>query len=174
MRPLLALLVMILLAGCASSAAAPTPTPTRERTYRDAKYHFHFKYPASWHASTPKNVSVQGVPTYTISFTTPGNAAGIQVQVDRQVTPFPAFQEGHVAHDPSGPDMLHYHHLRVSGWPAMQIQRYNGSKVDGMFTIVNTHSLSFTIEMVTPNPPFSANSVSGYDTVVRTIKLPFA
>lgn len=172
MRSLFALPIAIIVAGCASSTAAPTPAVVH--TYHDAKYHFSLKYPASWHAGTPASISVQGVPTYTVSFTTPGRAAGVQIQVSRQVTPFPSFQEGHVAPDPSGPDVLHYHHLRVSGWPAMQIRRNTGSTVDGMFTIINTRTLSFTIEMVTPNPPFSTRTVSGYNTMVRTIKLPFA
>lgn len=172
MRSLLALPLAVLVAGCASSAA--TPTRAADHAYHDSRYHFSLKYPASWHAGTPSTVSLQGVPTYTVSFTTPGKVAGVQVQVSRQVTPFPTFQEGHVAPDPSGPDMLHYHHLRVSGWPAMQIQRYNGTQVDGMFTFINTRALSFTVEMITPNPPFSTRTLSGYNTMVRTIKVPFA
>ncbi len=174
MRSLFVLPIVIILAGCAASATAPTPTPSRDHTYHDGKYHFSLKYPASWTVSTPKTVSIQGVPTYTVNFTTPGKVAGVQIQVSRQVTPFPPFVEGHVAQDPNGPDLLHYHHLRVSGWPAMQISRYSGTKVDGLFTIVNTRTLSFTIEMVTPNPPFSAASNAGYSTMVHSIKLPFA
>jgi hypothetical protein len=173
-RPLIALPALIILAGCASSTAPAAPTPTVDRTYHDAKYHFSLQYPATWSASAPKTVSIQGAPTYTVNFSTPSKVAGVQIQVSRQVTPFPPFVEGHVAHDPNGPDMLHYHHLRASGWPAMQIERYSGTKVDGMFTIINTHTLSFTIEMVTPNPPFSAGATAGYKTMVRTIKLPFS
>lgn len=173
MRSLFALPIVIILAGCASSAATPPATPVPDRTYRDATYHFSLRYPATWRAGIPKTVSIQGVPTYTVNFTTPGKVAGVQIQVSRQATPFPPFAEGHVAHDPNGPDMLHYHHLRVSGWPAMQIERYSGTKVDGLFTIINTRTLSFTIEMVTPNPPFSTRSTAGYNTLVRTIKLPF-
>lgn len=174
MRSLLALPIIVVLAGCASSAAAPTPTASPDHTYHDIRYHFSLKYPASWTVARPSTISVQGVPTYAVSFSTPGKAAGVQIQVSRQVTPFPPFIEGHVAHDPNGPDMLHYHHLRASGWPAMQITRYSGTQMDGIFTIINTHTRSFTVEMVTPNPPFSAAATAGYNTMVRTIKLPFS
>lgn len=177
MRFLFLLPVVGILAGCASFAASPATTPVTDHTYHDSTYHFSFRYPSAWQLASKHGTttSVQGVPTYEVNLKTPNNVVGVRIQVDHQVTPFPPFEEGHVAPNPGGgPDMLHYHHMHVSGWPAMQIQRYNGTKVDGMFTIVNTRSLSFTIEMVTPYPPFSRSTLSGYNAIVRTIKLPFA
>ncbi len=177
MRQLLLLCVVVILAGCRPSAAAPSATRVVDGAYQDTAYHFSFRYPLSWHLASKHGTttSVQGVPTYVVNVNTPNNVEGVRIQVDRHVIPLGTFQEGHVAPDPSGgPDMFHYHHAHVSGWPAMQVQRYNGSKIDGIFTIVNTRTLSFTIEMVTPNPPFSRSALSGYDTILRTIKLPFA
>lgn len=166
------LLVVVALAGCGAKQA----TPAKPRVYHDPKYKFSFSYPASW--SVPKQghqESIAGVATYVVPVSAPHNAARLEVTVDHQIIPFPPFQEGHEAPDPNGgPDVFHYHHARVSGWPAMEIKRYNGTTADGIFTIVNTHSLSYEIRMITANPPLSTGELHAYNTVMHSLKFPFS
>jgi hypothetical protein len=104
---------------------------------------------------------------------TPGQAAGVQVTVDRDLkrSDYSSITEGQVA--PYGGATLHYHHVTVSSWPAIQIERYTGSQVDGIFTITNTHRYSFQVQMITGTPPFPASSLGGYRTIVHTMQLPF-
>ncbi|MDQ2745024.1 MAG: hypothetical protein M3Z66_22395 [Chloroflexota bacterium] len=176
MRFLPFLCMAVAISGCASSAA-PKATAVPVVSYHDQQYRFSFSYPSGWKAPTKGGhvTSVQSVPTYVVPVTTPHNIAGVQVTVDHQVIPLPTFVEGRVAADPSGgPDTFHYHHLKVSGWPAMQIKRYSGTTVDGVFTIINTRTLSYQVEMITAQPPFPPTAFNGYNTIVRTLKIPFS
>lgn len=173
MRHLIALLAIgALLAGC-SSASGQSGKPTGTLSYRDPNFHFSLQYPATW--SIPKKggheTSVSGVSTYVLPVKTPGNAQGIQVAVDRNLTQYATIPEGKVV--PYGADSLHYHHLTVGGWPAIQIERYNKGTLDGIFTITNTTRYSYNVEMITGTPPFSSDALAGYHTIVKALKLPF-
>jgi hypothetical protein len=168
--------LLILVCGCGSSSSTP-PTPRPPKTYSDAKFRFTFKYPRSW--SVPKTGgheanSSNGVPTYIVPITVPGNPASPEVTVDGQIIQFPTFEDGHIAADPSGgPDFFHYYHATVSGLPAMRVERWSGKHMDEVDTFVNTSKLSFDIRMDTGNPPFPADVTSGYNTIVKTTRLPF-
>jgi hypothetical protein len=165
-----------LLSGCGSSSSAP-PTPLPQKTYSDAKFRFSFKYPGAW--SVPRSGGHQstaqsGVPTYIVPLKIPGNPASVEVTADGQIIQFPPFEDGHVSADPNGgPDFYHYYHRTVDGLPAMRVERWSGKQIDEVDTFVNTSKLSFDIRTDTATPPFPADVKSGYDTVVKTIKLPF-
>ena len=177
-RLVIFLVLGALLCGCGSSSAQPSPTRTAAlgvKTYHDSRYGFTFSYPSIW--SVPNRgghmSTISGVPTYVVDVRTPHQAVGIQVTVDQDLkrSDYSSIPEGKVA--PYGGATLHYHHVTVSSWPSIQIQRYTGSQVDGIFTIANTHRYSFQVQMITATPPFSADALTGYQTVVRTIHLPF-
>lgn len=175
MRRLLVLpLVAAILAGCSLSASSspPTPTPLSMGSYRDAHYHFSFRYPAIWTVpAAGRHTTLNGVATYLLNVKTPGNAAGIQITVDHDLANYSSIPEGDVV--PYGADTLHYHHLTVGGWPAIQIDRYNGKQLDDISTIVNTRTYSYQVQMLTGTPPFSSSALSGYHTVVQSMKIPF-
>jgi hypothetical protein len=164
--------VLLLAVGCSSNNAHPVAVGTK--TYHDAKYKFSFQYPTSWSIpSSGHMASISGVMTYLLTVKVPNNSAGIQVTVDQNLagSQYGGIPEGKLV--PYGGDTLHYHHLTVSGWPAIQIERYTGQTLDGISTITNTHSNSFDVQMITATPPFTGDVLSGYHTIVRTMKLPF-
>jgi hypothetical protein len=162
--------VLLLAVGCSSNNGHPAAVGTR--TYHDAKYKFSFQYPTNWSIpSSGHMASISGVMTYVLTVKVPKNVAGVQVTVDQNLSHYSSISEGTVS--PFYGDTLHYHHLTVSGWPAIQIERYTGKTLDGISTITNTHSNSFDVQMITGTPPFTADVLSGYHTIVKTMKLPF-
>lgn len=169
-RFVLAIALMALVTGCGGSGSS------KPATYHDKRFGFTFKYPSDWKAPAQGTVQdVGGVSTYIVDLRPKDNSVDFQVTVDRNVIPIPAFPEGKIAHDPNGgPDIYHYHHLNVSGWPAMGIQRFNGSQVDGLFTIINTHSLSYQVRMIVANPPVNQSQTNDYNMVVHSLKIPFS
>lgn len=175
--PALCLLGSFLAAcGPGSASSTPTSTATGPKVYRDPTLHFSFQYPPGW--KVPKKggsyTTIQGVRTYALNITTPVSVAGARITVDQNRVNYSDIPEGKIANDPNGgPDTFHYHHLNVSGWPSIQIERFNGTKIDGIDTITNTHQYSYDVQMITPNPPFSPSVIAGYRTLVRTLKLPF-
>jgi hypothetical protein len=171
---LLLLFFAVSLAGCGSSSStAPTAGPLS--TYHDPRYHFSFGIPAPWTVTkNAAHVRTQPIPTYIVDITTPGNAEGVQLTVDTDLTPYASIPEGKVVNDPNGgPDTLQYHHLVVAGWPALQVKRFNGTVVDSYDTIVNTHDHSYDLRMATGTPPFPATALQAYNEILRTLKLPF-
>lgn len=172
-RRLIWLVALAFLAGCGSSSAASQAPP---KAYRDRQLGFHFSYPANW--SIPSNaghyIALSGVKTYVVDVKTRGNQAGVRITVDHNLLNYSTIPEGKIAPDPNGgPDTFHYHRLTVSGWPAIQIERFNGTKVDSIDTITNTHDYSFDVQIITGSPPFPADISDGYNTIVQTLHLPF-
>jgi hypothetical protein len=165
--------LLCVIAGCGS----PSSSKPMVHTYHDPTYHFSFQYRAPWTIQGKHGVdqTIGGTPSYVLTLQTPNRQVGVDVTVDHDPIPFPTFPEGKVAHDPSGgPDLFEYHHAKVSSWPAMRILRYSGKQVDGYFTVVNTHSQSYQIRMITGNPPFKASQITAYMAMVRSFKIPFS
>lgn len=171
-RIFLTVILLGLLVGCGSSRA----TSATGNTYHDKKYGFSFRYPSGWTAPAQGKVqNVAGVSTYIVTLHPPDNSVGFEITADHDVIPFPTFQEGHIAPNPGGgPDMLHFHHARLSGWPAMEIQRYNGPNVDEIDTIINTRTISYQVRILTANPPLSATQNAAYNQVLNSLKIPFS
>lgn len=176
------LLVGLVLTACSSSSsgstatstpAASSPVPANTQLYQDKRYKFSFRHPAAWSVTKAEQQTISGVQTWVVTVQVPGNSAEVQVTVDRDLVDYRSIAEGAIAKAPGGADTLHYHHLRVSGWPAIQIQRFSGTKIDEIDTITNTHQYSFDVRMVTGTPPFTADAQSGYNTIVSTLNLPF-
>jgi hypothetical protein len=151
--------------------------PVQLSVYKDPQYGFSFKYPSTW--KIPKAgghvTTVGGVSTYVLDITVPNSSAEVSVTMDRDVIPFPSFPNGKTAPDPNGPThTFQYFHARVAGWPAMDIRRFTGKQITERDTITNTTSRSYDVRALTVNPPFSASLISGYETIVHTLKLPFS
>jgi hypothetical protein len=169
-------IIGLVVAGCGASNATPKPTPVKANVFHDPKLHFSFQYDDGW--TVPKKggsyTSLQGVRTYVLNITTPVSVAGARITVDKDMVDYTNIPEGKIANDPNGgPDTFHYHHLTVSGWPSIQIERFSGTQIDGIDTITNTHQYSYDVQMITPSPPFPAKVLSGYRTIVKTLNLPF-
>ena len=114
--------VALVLVGCGSKSAAPKVV--QPKVFHDNKIGFSFRYPANW--KVPKaghQERISGAPTWVVGISTPNNAVGVRITVDRSMLQYGTIPEGKVANDPNGPDTLQYHHLRVSGWPSIQISR---------------------------------------------------
>jgi len=177
-RHLIAFLIVVTaLSGCAlpgSSSSGGKPTAGQTATYRDPHYHFTFRYPAAW--SVPKSggqkKSLGGTQTYELDITPDTGQANLQITVDQNLQDYSTIPEGKIANDPNGgPDTFHYHHLQVSSWPSIQIQRYSGSSVDEVDTITNTRQYSYDVRMLAGGSPFSASTTTGYYTIVRRLRL---
>lgn len=164
----------LLLAGCAT-AASGKPTTVALAKYTDPTYHFSFSYSTSWKAPKQGNVkTISGTQTYVVDLTVPSGSVGMEVTVDKDLISYSTIPEGKVAPDPNGgPLTYHYHHTKVSDWPAIQIERFHGTTFDSIDTIANTRQYSYDIRAITGTPPFSASFMSGYQTIVKTMKLPF-
>lgn len=172
-------LVIVALSGCAvpgigSSSSNGSAKTISLATYRDARYHFSFRYPRGWKIDRPLSESLGGVPTYEVHITPPSSQVDFRVTVDKSLQDYSTIPEGKIVNDPQGgPDTFHYHHLNVSSWPAIQIQRFSGTTVDEIDTITNTHQYSYNVRMLSATPPFPANVMDGYNRVVRTLRVPF-
>jgi hypothetical protein len=175
-----ALLCALLLAGCGTSGATPTATPApvhvATASYSDHQYGFSFKYPQNW--SVPKSGGHQvdngGVKQYVLDITVPKNQAGVSITVDNSVQPFPSFTNGHKGHIPNDPHTYVYFHRTVSQLPAMRVERYSGTQINEIDTFVNTPRQSYDIRTLSPNPPFTAQELAGYETIVKSFKPPFS
>jgi hypothetical protein len=180
LRPYLLLLAMAIpLAGCGSSASGGTPTPQTVSlaTYKDSQFGFSFRYPSTWSIakSGGSMVKIGGVKTYVLDISIPKNTAQLSVTVDADVTPFPAFTNGHTAPDPNGPThTFQYFHAHVAGWPAMVIRRFSGKQVTEIDTVTNTRSRSYDVRLLTATPPFATSVNQGYSQVVKSLKVPFS
>lgn len=173
--PVLALAGLVL-GGCGPGSASPKPTAAATSVYHDPTLHFSFQYLQGWHVPQKGGsyTTIQGIRTYALTITTSDSVAGARITVDNNRVDYSKIPEGKIANDPNGgPDTFHYHHLTVSGWPSIQIERFSGTKIDGIDTITNTHSYSYDVQMITAYPPFSPKVMAGYRTVVHTLKLPF-
>lgn len=169
-----------LLAGCGADAATkPTATPfvpTALSSYRDPKFGFSFQLPKNW-TVPPRGghtVNNNGLQQYVVDITLPRNEAGLSVTVDGDIQQFPKFPNGRRGRIPGDPHTYVYFHRTVSQWPAMRVERYSGATLNEIDTIVNTRKASFDVRMITSNPPFSSRATYGYDTIIRTLKLPFS
>jgi hypothetical protein len=119
--------------------------------------------------------NIGGVNTYVLDISIPKNAAQLSLTVDADVTPFPAFTNGHTAPDPNGSThTFQYFHARVAGWPAMVIRRFTGKHVTEIDTITNTRSRSYDVRLLTATPPFPASVNQGYKHVVSSLRVPFS
>jgi hypothetical protein len=180
LRHLILLLVMtIAVTGCGASSATATSTSTHVAmsSYTDSQFGFSFHYPSTWKISKQggQTSNVAGVQTYILDIAVPHNSAQVSVTVDGDVTPFPAFSNGHTAPDPNGPThTFQYFHAHVAGWPAMVIHRFSGKQISEMDTVTNTRTRSYDVRMLTATPPFSSDVTVGYNQVVKTFKVPFA
>lgn len=171
----------LLLAGCGSKpSAAPTataPAVVALKSFTDPNFHFSFRYPGNWTVAQKggKEENIGGIRTYVLPIHIPGDVGDLEITMDGDVVQFPSFVEGHCAPDPRGPaNTFCYYHAHVSGWPAMHINRISGGQIDSIDTITNTHTRSYDVRIVTGTPPFPANVMSGYKTIVRTLKVPFS
>ncbi len=165
------------LAGCGTSGTTPSAHTVVLASYKDPQYGFSFKYPATW--KIPKSggsvSNIAGVSTYVLPITVPNNSAQISITMDKDVAPFPPFQNGKTAPDPNGPThTFQYFHAHVAGWPAMDIRRFTGKQITERDTIANTTTRSYDIRALTISPPFSPDVMSGYEKIVSTLKLPFS
>jgi hypothetical protein len=176
-RVMLSLTLLAVVAGCGShgtTTAATTPSPiVRNKTYVDPNFGFRFTYPGGWKAprqgSTNKST---GPNNYFVHLTLPNQVAGVEVQVSGEVTKFPPIKNGEKRKDPNGPDIFTYYHARVSGLPALRVTRSFKGKADEIATFINVAHAEYTVRMVIFNPPFPKWVVSGYNLIVRTLKLP--
>ena len=167
-----------LLTACTSgSKATPTAQPkTATKVYNDTRFHFSFHYPANW--KTPQQgveKSIGGLPTYVVTITPPSQMAGLEFRVDAQLSDYSRIPDGKVVVDPSNPQQrFRYHKVVVSQRPSILIERFLvGKPIDEYVTVTNTRKLSYTVEMVTPNPPFPAAATKGYRLILDTEKIAF-
>jgi hypothetical protein len=170
-----AILVAAALAGCGSQhASAPTATAfVANKSYVDPYFGFSFEYPGTWKAPAQGTTNAAtGTNDYFVHLTVPGQAAGVEVEVSGQVTQFPPIKDGQQAKDPHGPDVFTYYHATVSGYPALRVLRSYKGQVDEVATFVNVGHREFAVRSIVERPPFPGFVTSGYDTIVRTLKLP--
>jgi hypothetical protein len=167
----------VLLVGCGSSASGNgTPTPIPTSSYSDPHYKFSFKYPHVWSvpAKGGQTASNGSSSAYVLNVTVPGNVAQASVEVDKDVVPFPPFQNGHRGTIQGDPHTYIYFHRKVGQWPAMRIERQLNGQTDEIDTIVNTRTLSYDARLITATPPFKQSSLNGYAAMVKSLKIPFS
>lgn len=181
-RPALSTLIPLILIGglvaaCSPGASSPPPTstPVATATYHSKILNLSFNYPGGWKvAKKPYEANIP-MPAAVLKITPAADStAQLEITVDSVVTHIPDFPNGKIAKDPNGPEMLHYRHLRVSGYPAMEIGRFGGKIMDGLFTLVATRTRTYQIRMITGEPPFKQSTINGYETIVGSLKLSFS
>jgi hypothetical protein len=173
---------VILIAGCGNSATSPTaivppPTVSASTRFVDPNFHFSFAYPANWSVNKKggqEKTVTAGYKQYALDVKLPTNAAQLSITVDGNVQTFPQFTNGHHGTIPGDPHDYVYFHDKLSGWPAMRIKRYTGKQITEIDTIANTRTRSYDVRMLTATPPFSPDSLAGYETIVHTMKVPFS
>lgn len=174
----LALVVALLAVTRTDSHSVATHRSTKLATklYRDRRYQVSFHYPSSWKA--PFHGKVVSTPIgkeYEIDLSIPGNASECKVTVTANPGAIPSFANGLIVKDPAGgPDKFHYFHLRAAGHPAMRVYRWSGNSIDGIDTFIDVGRYGYAVRMITGLPPFQASAVTGYNTIVKSLSLPFS
>jgi hypothetical protein len=158
------LLALIAPAGCGSGSA-------KYVTYVDSRYHFSFQHPAAWHGPAHgKDGMADGVPSYIVHFSGPGN--GFRVVVNGVRPDYSTIANGEVVSHQSGcPQVCTYYRTTISHLPALLVtQATKGVGIDYEYAFVNGLHYGYDLEIANTRG-LSGEQKQSFAHVLRTFRI---